>query len=576
MSERKQKAWVQWMKDPSRTSLRSEYHQLKVQSRKVADAAREAWRGMKAEEAERRYELAVREGRGGSMLKDLRLLQSGQRLRVSTALLAEDGKTKLTGVSEKLERWGEHCEQVCNISSQVVERTLEDIPPVPLQAVPAVSDEHISMAPTEGEIRDAVRQLKKGRAPGEDMISAELLKLGEETVVKGLNKLAGRVWNTEVVPLDWVKQLMIPLHKKVAFDKCYNFRGIALLGVPEKVFRKVLRRRLAERAELLLRENSCGFRSGRGCVDQVFTLRVLVEKAREFNTPVYLCFVDLKKAYDSVNREALWSVLRRTYHLLDKLLRILQALHRGTRGAVRACGKLSSKFSISNGVRQGDIMLAPTLFNLFLDAVLCKALEDHPGCGLRILYNQEAELVGSRRKMSNQLLLQDIEYAYDMALIADSMDALESFLRAVDASCTETGLTISVEKKKILAINPSEMPSQQPRNVLLRPGGGVVLVVENFEYHGSTITEDCSLDRESSVQIARASRAFESLHKVLWRQRGVKVKTKMRIFKSVALFTLLCGCETWAPIATHIKRLQAFMMKCIRESLCGTRGEIQS
>ena len=67
----------------------------------------------------------------------------------------------------------------------------------------------------------------------------------------------------------------------------------------------------------------------------------------------------------------------------------------GTRhyiGEVRACGKLSSEFSISNGVRQGDV-LAPTLFNLFLDAVLCKALEDHPGCGLSILYNQEAELV---------------------------------------------------------------------------------------------------------------------------------------------------------------------------------------
>ena len=62
-----------------------------------------------------------------------------------------------------------------------------------------------------------------------------------------------------VVPLDWVKQLMIPLHKKGAFDKCDNFRGIALLSVPGKVFCKVVRRRLAERAELLLRENQCGF-----------------------------------------------------------------------------------------------------------------------------------------------------------------------------------------------------------------------------------------------------------------------------------------------------------------------------
>ena len=69
-------------------------------------------------------------------------------------------------------------------------------------------------------------------------------------------------------------------------------------------------------------------------MDHAFTLRVLAEKAREFNTPIYLCFVDFRKAYDSVNREASWSVMRRRYNLPDKLLQILQALHRGTRGAV--------------------------------------------------------------------------------------------------------------------------------------------------------------------------------------------------------------------------------------------------
>ena len=101
-----------------------------------------------------------------------------------------------------------------------------------------------------------------------------------------------------------------------------------------------------------------------------------------------------------------------------------------------------------------------------------------------------------------------MEYADDMALIADSMDALQGFLRALYASCTETRLTISAEKTIILAINPLESPSQQPRYVLLGPGGGVVLVVEDFEYLGSTIAEDCSPDREISVRIARASRVF--------------------------------------------------------------------
>ena len=120
-----------------------------------------------------------------------------------------------------------------------------------------------------------------------------------------LMHLAQIVWEKERVPEDWVKQLIIPLHKKWLFHDCDKFRGIALLRVPGKVFRKVLQKRVAERAEEMLRETQCGFRSGRGCVDLIFTLRVLAAKAREFNTSLYLALLDLRKAYDSVNWEAL-------------------------------------------------------------------------------------------------------------------------------------------------------------------------------------------------------------------------------------------------------------------------------
>ena len=92
----------------------------------------------------------------------------------------------------------------------------------------------------------------------------------------------------------------------------------------------------------------------------------------------------------------------------------------------------------------------------------------------------------------------------------------------------------------------------------------MVSVVDDFEYLGGTITKECSLEKEISVRISKASRSFNSLYRVLWRQRGVKVKTKLRIFKSVVLPTLLYGSETWTPVASHIKRLQGFMMRCLR------------
>ena len=198
-----------------------------------------------------------------------------------------------------------------------------------------------------------------------------------EPIVKWLTRLSHSIWQSEEVPKDWRKQLVIPLHKKGAYDDCDNFRGIALLSVPGKVFCRVIQCRLKEKANQMLRENQCGFRKGRGCADQLFSLRMLMEQAREFHKPLFLCFVDLKKAYDSVNRDALWSVLQERYRLPPKLVHILKALHQETQGAVRAYGRVSEEFLIRNGVQQGDV-LAPTLFNLFLmpsSAWLCKSIQ---------------------------------------------------------------------------------------------------------------------------------------------------------------------------------------------------------
>ena len=99
--------------------------------------------------------------------------------------------------------------------------------------------------------------------------------------------------------------MTIPLHEKGSHYDHDNYRGIALLSVPEKVLCKIIQKRLAERAEETLRKSQCGFRIGRGCVAQIFMLRIMAEKAREFNTSLYLAFVDLKKAYDLVNLKAL-------------------------------------------------------------------------------------------------------------------------------------------------------------------------------------------------------------------------------------------------------------------------------
>ena len=335
VSRKKQEAWMRCVKSPGNVSLKQEYQKWKVQSSKCTDKAGEEWWEAKAEEAEKLHEAAVALGHGGSLLKDLKLLCSRQKLKASTPLLSQDG-TQLNSTVDKIERWREHFAQVSNVSVELMESVVSTVVEVPPLSNPECnsdnSDDHITCVPNEEEVRTALKLMKNGRAPGADGISAELLKLGGDTVVQWLLHLATVVWEEERVPEDWVKQLTIPLHKKGSMQDCDNYRGIALLSVPGKVFCRVIQRRLAKRAEKMLRENQCGFRRGRGCIDHIFTLRTLAEKAREFNTTLYLSFVDLRKAYDSVNWEALWLVLERRYQVPGKLIHILRALHQGTKG----------------------------------------------------------------------------------------------------------------------------------------------------------------------------------------------------------------------------------------------------
>ena len=104
------------------------------------------------------------------------------------------------------------------------------------------------------------------------------------------------------MPQEWKDATLVPLFKKKYRKICDNYRGISLLSVPGKVLALILLDRLQAIIEPQLMEAQCGFRKGRGTVDQLWVVRQVVERATEHRTPLYLCFIDLTKAYDSVNR----------------------------------------------------------------------------------------------------------------------------------------------------------------------------------------------------------------------------------------------------------------------------------
>ena len=154
-----------------------------------------------------------------------------------------------------------------------------------------------------------------------------------------LVKIVGKVWYEEKSPKDWSRMLISPIYKKGDKLDPSNYRAIALLSIPGKVFLKVLLNRMKSKIEEKIKESQYGFRHGRGTTDAIFIVRQLMEKARERKIDLHFNFVDFKSAFDTIWRKALWKMLR-SIGVENKIVNIIQQLYEETECAVVTNGQI--------------------------------------------------------------------------------------------------------------------------------------------------------------------------------------------------------------------------------------------
>ena len=221
--------------------------------------------------------------------------------------------------------------------------------------------------PSRGEIKASVSQINNNKAPGIDGITAEILKNGGEKMIDLLEQVIQRVWESEV-PRNWRDAILVSLYKKGSKLDCSNFRGISLLSIVGKLFSRIIFNRLVcTIVNGILPESQSSFRASRGTVDMIFSARQLQEKCKEQNLPLYQSFIDLSKAFDTVNRLTLWKILLKL-GCPERFVILIRSLHSGMKSRVSFNGTLSEEISINNGVKQGDIS-APMLFNIYFAIV---------------------------------------------------------------------------------------------------------------------------------------------------------------------------------------------------------------
>ena len=184
--------------------------------------------------------------------------------------------------------------------------------------------------------------------------------------------------------------------------ECSNYRTVALVSHASKVMLKILQARLQQYMNCKLPDVQACFRKGRGTRDQIANIRWIMEKAREFQKNIYFCFVDCAKAFDSVDHNKLWKILKEM-GIPEQLTCFLRNLYAGQEATVRTGHGTTDWYQIGKGVRQGCI-LSPCLFNFYAEYIMRNAGLEETQVGIQI----------AGRNINN------LRYADDTTLMAES------------------------------------------------------------------------------------------------------------------------------------------------------------
>ena len=509
---RKKKMMYRRLLDTGTEEAKRLYKDAKLEAKKVVrNAKNEEWMQLGKE--------LEKDARGNQRKLWARINES-RRPKERMAHIYDKNGEVLSEETEVIGRWKEHFERLFQETDAPYQNT-------PGRGVPVVDDLEI----TKEEVRRDVRRLKTGKAPEICGIVPEMLKAGGEVVVVWMTKVFNMVWREGVAPGDWKNAVM----KK----GCTNYRGISLMSIVGKVFARVLNERVKVLTGDKVMDEQGGFRSGRGCTDQIFAVKQIVEKSIEKDKKVYMAFVDLEKVYDNVSREKLWKVLDE-YGVKGKLLRAIQALHEDGKARVKVGGLESELFGVHRGVRQG-CTLSPWLFNVFMDRVTREA----------------------RRHLRSEVKLSTgdvgvLLFADDMVVMAESVEGLQSNLQVLSDVLSRWELKVNWRKTKMMRV------ARESEECEVKIREETIEQVDAMKYLGVMISSDGSMEKEVEARIGSATQVIGGMSEIVLRRKELSRNTKLKVMNATMMPTLLYGCETWSLSKKLQSRIQATQINVLR------------
>ncbi|KAK3505678.1 hypothetical protein QTP70_004488, partial [Hemibagrus guttatus] len=511
--QRKRLAKKKWDMDRTEEN-RQEYKELQRRVKREVSKAKqkaydELYTRLDTREGEKNlYRLARQRDRDGKDVQQVRVIKD------------RDGRV-LTSEECVQRRWKEYFEELMNEENER-EKRVEGVNSVE-QKVDKIRKD---------EVRKALNRMKSGKAVGPDDIPVEVWKCLGEAAVEFLTSLFNRVLESERMPEEWRRSVLVPIFKnKGDVQSCSNYRGIKLMSHTMKVWERVVEARLRKVVEIC--EQQYGFMPIKSTTDAIFALRILMEKYRDGQRELHC--VDLEKAYDRVPREQLWYCMRKS-GVAEKYVRVVQDMYERSRTVVRCAVGQTEEFSVEVGLHQGSA-LSPFLFAIVMD-----------------------QLSEEVRQESAWTMM----FADDIVICSESWEQMEENLERWRFALERRGMKVSRSKTEYMCVNEREGSGT------VRLQGEEVKKVQEFKYLGSTVHSNGECGKEVKKRVQAGWNGWRKVSGVLC-DRKISARIKGKVYRTVVRPAMLYGLETVSLRKRQESELEVAELKMLRFSLGVTR-----
>lgn len=391
------------------------------------------------------------------------------------------------------------------------------------------------------DIATAIQHQKKGKATGPDGLAMEAFMYGCPRLHAHLAILCTLFFKHQYVPHKFMQSTIIPLVKCKGGDltDVNNYRAITLSNAVTKIFETVMIEKISSVADSDAYQ--FGFKKGHSTAQCTSLLKRTVDYYSQRGSHVFVCFIDFKKAFDSVNY---WKLFNKLVDdgINTSVVALLAFWYSHQEVCVRWHNTSSDSFYINNGTRQGGI-LSPFLFTRYIRELLQAIIDTHIGCNI------------------GGIMMNVLAYADDIVLLAPSWAALQALLDVLDININSSDITCNTDKTVCMIFKPAcrqkVICNTFPAFML---SGQYLQFVDAFKYLGHIVNHDSTDDNDIKREVRNLYSRINILNR---RFSRCSIDVKLMLFKSYCM--CLYDAALWTKFNSGtIEKLRACYNKCIK------------